>query len=434
MKACAQHNEFIATGAEDTTIRIWRHHTTDIAGQEIPLECCAVLEKHSTGIQHLQWRCASGDYHNLFSAGGVEEFYVWAISIIPGFGVGVICEAVLTDQSEEKDLRIMGSHVELFTDNAPPEHHKYHITLIYSDSAIKTYHYSRQDGFMKIAHGTYTSACLTQISGLREGWPHHLLTASTDGNLCIWSYQQLPSTDVASVQEITLHHYLCVHQSSVSSLAIKHLTHLPSSSDQWTLVATAGDDNALTLTLFHFPIQDNAGKSENIYTPVRRIHIPSAHAAGITGIAFKPSSGLTVEDIKAQCVQLWSVGGDQRVKRWNVEVYFEPDSLALRKGASARVDIASSDQIEKRIESLKLKVRKIRHPEDDAWTSVADPGGLVAFGRHRRLQGEGFENDRQQESFALVVGNGMEVFKMRDDGFDGEGILVGREMGWRVKE
>lgn len=53
----------IATGAEDTDIKIFRHVDDDLI-------CQRTIRKHTTGIQHLQWS-QDGDY--LFSSGGCEE-------------------------------------------------------------------------------------------------------------------------------------------------------------------------------------------------------------------------------------------------------------------------------------------------------------------------------------------------------------------------
>ncbi|KAI4620590.1 uncharacterized protein J4E87_007278 [Alternaria ethzedia] len=57
----------IATGAEDTDIKIFRHVDDDLI-------CQRTIRKHTTGIQHLQWS-QDGDY--LFSSGGCEECKVW---------------------------------------------------------------------------------------------------------------------------------------------------------------------------------------------------------------------------------------------------------------------------------------------------------------------------------------------------------------------
>jgi WD repeat-containing protein 6 len=136
IKACAvsADRSLIATGAEDTAIRIWGYKS--VRHLEDPLACQAVIQKHSAGIQHLQWH---GSQY-LFSSGGNEEFFVWAVEQIPGFGIGVICEATCPNPSEDHDLRIMSFHVtELPHSSTYQSGPRLLISLAYSDSTIRTY-------------------------------------------------------------------------------------------------------------------------------------------------------------------------------------------------------------------------------------------------------------------------------------------------------
>jgi len=414
IKAAAIHSEFIATGAEDTVIRIWRIHKN---GGEPPkasitvdgesgkygstsLECCAVLEKHTTGIQHLHWSCFTEEYHSLFSAGGNEEFHVWAVSEIPGFGVGVVCEATLMDKSEDGDLRIMGAAVEFTPDRSPRKVvagvaqapvGSNEITLIYSDSTIKRYNYSRTLGFQKIAQVRYSSACLTQVVNLRQGQDlQKFFTASTDGHLTLWEcpprkFSPTGFCDVSHISgdtpvlptpELKLILCLKLHQSSISALAIQHLTLIPQMG--CILAVTAGDDNALAITFFY-----------NLL-PTKRIIIPSAHGASITGLTFKSDVTGGMEEHKWS--QLWTVGGDQRVKRWTIELdHIDGDAKPnMENGLNMRA-WAQDDG-------------------DDVWCSVADPGGLVNW------------RDNWEEDHVLVYGNGMEVFKLKDGFPNGDGM------------
>lgn len=57
------HDRLIATGSEDTDIKIFQYVDGDLV-------CRRTLRKHTTGIQHLQW---SEDGGYLFSSGGCEE-------------------------------------------------------------------------------------------------------------------------------------------------------------------------------------------------------------------------------------------------------------------------------------------------------------------------------------------------------------------------
>ena len=113
--------QLIATGAEDTDIKIFEYLDEEFV-------CRRTLQKHTTGIQHLQW---SDDGKYLFSSGGCEEFYIWRVRILPGsLGVGVVCESVHVPQSEHPDLRITAFDV-WRQDEA------FIIAMVFSDSTIR---------------------------------------------------------------------------------------------------------------------------------------------------------------------------------------------------------------------------------------------------------------------------------------------------------
>jgi WD40 repeat protein len=113
--------QLIATGAEDTDIKIFEY--TD--GE---MHCRRTLRRHTTGIQHLQW---SEDGNYLFSSGGCEEFYIWKVRQLPsGMGIGIVCEFAYTPESEYADLRIMSFDVQKSGVG-------YDIAMVFSDSSVK---------------------------------------------------------------------------------------------------------------------------------------------------------------------------------------------------------------------------------------------------------------------------------------------------------
>ncbi|KAL8670598.1 MAG: hypothetical protein Q9168_004872 [Polycauliona sp. 1 TL-2023] len=103
----AKHNgaatQYIATGAEDTTIKIWSYNEPT-QESDSPLRCLGTFRKHTTGIQQLRW---SADGSMLFSAAGCEEFFVWRVQSVPFLGVGAVCDAVCPKVTEDGDLRVM---------------------------------------------------------------------------------------------------------------------------------------------------------------------------------------------------------------------------------------------------------------------------------------------------------------------------------------
>ncbi|EME87510.1 uncharacterized protein MYCFIDRAFT_27910 [Pseudocercospora fijiensis CIRAD86] len=119
----------IATGAEDTNIKLW------LRSEDGSWRCLHTLFKHNTGIQNLWWS-QNGEY--LFSSGGFEEFFVWRIRYdVPKLGIGVY-------QNRKWTL---------------------------------------------LASGSYLASCLTQCLKIKAS--KCFLTASTDGHLAAWNMKSL---------------------------------------------------------------------------------------------------------------------------------------------------------------------------------------------------------------------------------------------------
>ena len=129
---------YVATGAEDTSIRIFGRSADTQAESREPFRCLGIFPRHTTGIQQLRW---SSDGRRLFSAAGCEEFFVWRIESIPCLELGMVCEAQCPPVTESSDLRIMDFDVAEIWD----EHHKaqasraqaYLLSLVYSDSSVR---------------------------------------------------------------------------------------------------------------------------------------------------------------------------------------------------------------------------------------------------------------------------------------------------------
>ena len=132
---------FVATGAEDTAIRIFCASRTYKPHRAIQgLQGLGVFTKHTSGVQQLRW---SRNGQLLFSAAACEEFFVWRVRPAPCVEIGVICEAICPPVTESADLRIMGFDVieienqdddELASD---PLDRYYLLSMVYSDSSVR---------------------------------------------------------------------------------------------------------------------------------------------------------------------------------------------------------------------------------------------------------------------------------------------------------
>lgn len=386
IKTCAIGGfpQMIATGAEDTNIRIWRY--SDIKNQKPDsrnLTCLSVIQKHTAGLQHLHWH--NSNY--LFSSGGVEEFYIWAIQDIPGFGLGVICEASCPDPTEEQDLRIMSFDV---ADLPGSNSSEMIITLAYSDSTMRTYLYSKVGGWKLLVRGRYTSACLTQLVHLRVSHAEIIfLTAATDGSLCIWNaaLSLLPQASTAEtlpqIQEPTLLSYRKIHQNAIKTLSIKFTA---STTNPSLVVVTGGDDNALGVTLYPKStiesttnVDDTTDASSKFGKPTTMI-LPDAHAAAVTGVVFVPGVLGSIKNTKnTDTMYILSSSTDQRVKTWRICI-----SSQAREENVCPVDIEMVG---------------------DEFTAVSDIGDIGII--------PGIDTNEVgnvNEAKAVIVGNGMEIW------------------------
>lgn len=130
-------SRLVATGAEDTAIRIFSYKglNSDVKGSS--LQCIGTFAKHTAGLQQLQWSKAG---HYLFSAAGCEEFYIWRVQPLPLFGIGVVCDARCPVKSDSADLRIMDFDVVDIRGEGKESakiKHRFLITMVYSDSSLR---------------------------------------------------------------------------------------------------------------------------------------------------------------------------------------------------------------------------------------------------------------------------------------------------------
>lgn len=338
IRSVAACSDYVATAAEDTTIRIWQYRDNPDARWR-GFDCLAVLEKHSAGIQTLKWH---GNNHLLSSAGN-EELYIWHVTRLESDyqALAVVCEAVYPDRSADGDLRIMNFDVQGWSGSN--NEGLLLISLALSNSIFKTYLYSKEIGFRLLSTGHYTGACLTQLRHLSIGEDAiHVLTAATDGYIAIWtSRRKHEGAEKLDFDEFGLTAITKLHQSTIKSLDI--CIEESTSGSRW-LVVTGGDDNILGFL-------DLEGI--NALGEVRilgKYRIKSAHAAAVTG--------LSILRAKAGVMDVATASNDQRVKVWR----------AARNGHSGR------------------HVMRVAMVEN-RYSSVADAGDLEVIAPGRLMVG-----------------------------------------------
>ncbi|KAE8861946.1 hypothetical protein PTNB73_07500 [Pyrenophora teres f. teres] len=275
-------NPLIATGAEDTDIKIFQY----IDGELI---CRRTLRRHTTGIQHLQWS-ENGEY--LCSSGGVKSSTYGA-----------------SGESEHADLRIMSFDFVLDGTTLV-------IAMVFSDSSIKVYRYDAAAAvkWQPLAKGLYFTSCLTQCTFLSAT---RILTAGTDGHAVIW---HLPSATNSAV-ELTWQHPARIHQNS-SKVMISH-----SFSPNTTLIVSGGDDGSLAFILAR-PTPAHASTSPAASYASPPIIVNRVHASAVTACAILTHGSR---------VFLITSGNDEWIRLWEIALQ-EPRSELTPESAEESKD------------------------------------------------------------------------------------------------
>ncbi|KAF1841882.1 WD domain-containing protein [Cucurbitaria berberidis CBS 394.84] len=347
-------NRFIATGSEDTDIKIFQY----IEGE---LVCRKTIRKHTTGIQHLQWS-DDGDY--LFSSGGCEEFYIWRIRELPSFlDVGIVCEHVYAPESEHSDLRIMSFDIRRRESG-------HTIAMVFSDSSIKVYDYT-PEGVVKwqpIARGTYFTSCLTQCTFLS---PQRILTIGTDGHAVVWplspDMNQSTVDSSYSVSTLIWQHPARIHQNS-SKAMVSHALN-----KDMNLIASGGDDGSLAFLLTRTALAHSSAAPATSYASPP-VLIQRAHASAITACAVTSHQSR---------IFIITSGNDEWVRLWEVTV----------QNIDGRPNSKEATSIEDWIVVKRHKKIKT-HVADVSSMAIVDSGGGVLDAR------------------VLLCGVGMEVIRV----------------------
>jgi WD40 repeat protein len=307
----------LATGAEDTTIRITRIGDGKAGIEQNPSDGGggAVVKRHTTGVLHLLW---SSDGTRLFSSGGVEELFVFRITATEA--LGVIEESVCPVPNSSAEVRICG--FDIVEDNGG-----FVVVVAMSDSCLRVWRYTPPATpgtaglWIILQEGLYTTCCLLSVKTLRyaDGGLGALISA-TDGCLTLYRLDTLMSQfEPCPLGQWIWRHR--VHQSSIKSLDVA-IEETNAATEMH--IYTGGDDCAIAHTIVL--VTDNGQKA----TTKKSTIIPCAHAAAVTAVAALKNSTTILTAGTDQKVKLWQVGQD------------EITSIGKRAGESGVADISGA--------------------------------------------------------------------------------------------
>lgn len=336
-----------ATGAEDTTIRIFgigQSFSANNQGSSL-IQLCT-MNDHTAGLQDVAFS-SCGNF--LFSCGGAEQLFAWSLSYgVPLVGVGSVLQDKMPQTDDDSDVRIMSISV---NEDASGRPRNFILAAAYSNGKIKVMTYSADEVAGKGTWHTnrqipFGSFCLMQVFMPKAPFCANerapILSAGTNG------FINLTSFDETDGHSMGLH---SVHQSSVLTMDAVDL------GAGVFFIATGGDDNALGLTVLNTSAPTNNKSTAARFSTVV---IRDAHAAALTATtllsASKVSTGLRIA--------LATAGNDQKVNVWEVMIPIE--------------SMTSADS---------FKVTKLRA----CWTAVADVSNIDLVGTRLLVTGVGIE-------------------------------------------
>ncbi|KAJ5774231.1 hypothetical protein N7457_009127 [Penicillium paradoxum] len=315
----------LATGAEDTTVRIFTPTSSVADSPWGTFECLRVLDTHKSGIQQVTW---SKDGKYLFTSAAYEEFFVWRVCMIPKFGIATKLIAASPKDDPNSDLRIPGFDL-LEVEDVDGEQ-GFLLCLALSNSVIKIFHFSPNNGgqFTLLARGKYMTNCLTQAHFLVTSSSVSLITAATDGYFTLWDltstlepfYTISESTLKAKIafdsSSISPENITCESRYQIHSNSIKGMELVPIS-DTATVVVAGSDDNSLSVSLLRTHPSDSGTNAD-----VATVSIPDAHAAAITTVKIlsQQISREVTSNTQTISITVASSGNDHRVKLWSITV------------------------------------------------------------------------------------------------------------------
>ncbi|OQE47377.1 hypothetical protein PENCOP_c001G03728 [Penicillium coprophilum] len=382
-----------ATGAEDTTVRLFAPTSTLAASPWGSFECLRVLDTHKSGIQQVTW---SKDGRYLFTSAAYEEFFVWRIRTIPVFGVATKLVAASPKDDENSDLRIPS--FDLLEVKEVDGEQGFLLCLALSNSVFKIFHFSPSNGqFTLLARGKYMTNCLTQAHFLVTSSSVSLITAATDGYFTLWDltstlesfYTITQSTLKAKApfgsSSVSPENITCESRYQIHSNSIKGMELVPIS-DTATVVVAGGDDNSLSVSLLQ---THPSGTGTN--AQVATVSIPDAHAAAVTTVKVlnQQISRDVTSNTESIQITVASSGNDHRVKIWSIAV--DP-TQAGTQGIIVRFLL-------------------------DTYSSIADISSLgLVRGPENCLPAESYVSESEKNQSRLVVcGVGMEMFAAKSD-------------------
>ncbi|GBM02371.1 WD repeat-containing protein 6 [Araneus ventricosus] len=287
----------VACGGEDNALRIIGF--VNEAGQEHEILSLCNLSGHLSSIKAIsKFKLFEENAYLVVSVGGRSQMMLWKITndtTVQGQQLGsyILSELGKTTKYSKKENRNIQFDPQTRLMDAAickPEESSsgtYVISTACSDSFFRVYTFDINTRKLSLCfnlhHGEHCILKLSQIFLTNDSNKNQFfITGATDGCIKVFNQKTCNYTNTTSHLEGTILPQVVIpdlqlksHQSGINALDAKSIT------DAEWLIGTAGDDNALSISVVHFELLS----SEHIKcTELSKAQVKSAHASQITGM------------------------------------------------------------------------------------------------------------------------------------------------------
>lgn len=230
----ANGNYIFVTGSEDTSIKL--NELDIITGTMKPIW---TQRKHVSGLQRLKF--ISQDL--LISCSAREELFLWEIDDTFRSNPYITVRQTLPTSSDNPDLRIMDFDIKFIDDTKKD----FLLTTVYSDSAIRIWHYDFDANNFSLKLSTmYQTCCIFNTAMVEFENRLLLIIAPTNGYLVIYDITNFLNKDYQPGEsKLVTDSSTVVHQSGIKAMDVQVM-------DNKLKLYTGGDDNGLALTILQY--------------------------------------------------------------------------------------------------------------------------------------------------------------------------------------
>ncbi|GFT80989.1 WD repeat-containing protein 6 [Trichonephila clavipes] len=319
----------VACGGEDNALRIIG--LINKMGQEHKILSLCNLSGHLSSIRAIsKFKLVEENSYLVVSVGGRSQMMIWKVTNDTYVQGQQLVSYILSDLGKatkhhikgyktiqvDPQTRLMDVSI-CISEKHELSSGKYIISTACSDSYFRIYTFDINTRELSLCcnlyHGEHCILKLSQVLITNYSSKNVIfVTGATDGNIKFVSHKSCMDISSSSIQNnslpqfVTLDTQLKNHQSGINALDVKFI-----SGSNW-LIGSAGDDNAITLSLLNLVTFSSRDiKCDEIYSG----HVYNAHASQITGIKILDENIVVTASV------------DQRINFWTWK--FTEDQLII---------------------------------------------------------------------------------------------------------